>query len=72
MAKNNFVICNINDTIIHIFLDLMKKYSLGYKPFIGDMLIAASAIHYNIELFTLNIKDFDFIPELHIYKAISH
>lgn len=34
------------------------------KPFIGDMLIAATALHHEIEIYTLNTKDFQFIPDL--------
>jgi predicted nucleic acid-binding protein len=31
------------------------------------MLIAATAITHELELYTLNIKDFKFIPELNVY-----
>ncbi len=53
--------------ITQIFIDLMHRYSLSYKPFIGDMLIAATAIHTELELYTLNEKDFRFIPEVKLY-----
>ena len=31
-------------------------------------IIAATAIYYHIELFTLNVKDFKFIPNIKLYK----
>ncbi len=35
---------------------------------IPDALIAASSVYNNIELFTLNRKDFDFAPHLRLYN----
>jgi len=32
----------------------------------GYIKIAATAIQYNVELFTLNLRDFVFIPELEL------
>ncbi len=34
-----------------------------------DILIAATAIHHNLTLVTRNIKDYERIPNLNIYKA---
>jgi len=65
----NFPVLHFNDDISQIFLDLMFRYSLNHRPFIGDMIIAATAIYYNIPLLTLNIKDFRFIDELHLYVS---
>ena len=59
---------DITPDISRIFLNLMNDFSLSYRPFIGDMLIAATAIHHNLELFTLNQKDFVFIDNLNLYK----
>ncbi len=60
----NYTILDFNSEITHIFLALMQQYSLSHRPFIGDMIIAATALFYNCQLFTLNTKDFRFIPEL--------
>jgi predicted nucleic acid-binding protein len=32
-----------------------------------DAIIAATAIYHNTELFTLNLKDFRYIPEIKLY-----
>ena len=45
----------------------METYSLSYKLGIPDTLIAATARTHDIELHTLNQKDFQFIPDLLLY-----
>ncbi|MBK7896587.1 MAG: PIN domain-containing protein [Anaerolineaceae bacterium] len=46
----------------------METYSLSHKLSIPDALIAATALVHNLELFTLNIKDFRFIPGLTLFN----
>jgi len=60
----------LNDAISALFIELMIRYSLSHKVSIPDMLIAATAISYERELYTLNTKDFKFIPELILYSEI--
>ncbi len=50
------------------FLRLMETYSLSHKLGLADAIIAATALVYNLELYTLNIKDFRFIPTLQLYQ----
>ena len=57
----------LNDSISARFIELMSRYSLSHKVSIPDMLIAATAISHDLELYTLNTKDFKFIPELNLY-----
>ena len=57
----------LNDSISALFIELMSRYSLSHKVSIPDMLIAATAITHELELYTLNTKDFKFIPELNVY-----
>lgn len=59
---------NIDEEISVIFYSLMNQYSLSHKLGIPDALIASTAIANNIELFTLNLKHFTYIPELRLYK----
>jgi len=51
----------LNGAISALFIELMQRYSLSYK--------AATAISNALELYTLNTKDFKFIPELSLYEA---
>ena len=64
---SNFPILHFNDDISQLFLKLMYRYSLSHRPCIADVIIAATAVYYNIPLLTLNIKDFRFINELRLY-----
>ena len=50
------------------FTNLFEKYCLSHHPSIPDMLIASTAISYEIELFTLNLKDYKFIHGLKLLK----
>jgi predicted nucleic acid-binding protein len=47
---------------------LVKKYALSHKLSLPDAYIAATALYHNLELFTLNVKDFVFIPDLKLYS----
>ena len=58
------------DTVISSQLvTLMEAYSLSHKLSIPDAIIAATALVYELELYTLNLKDFRFIPGLTLYSA---
>lgn len=58
----------IDQTISEKFIQLMTQYSLSHKLTIPDALIAATALIHNMSLYTLNLKDFRFIPDLNIYQ----
>jgi len=49
-------------------VNLVKTYCLSHKLEFADALIAATAIQHNAELFTLNRKDFAYIPSLKLYE----
>ena len=59
----------LNPAISTLFIDLMRRYSLSHKVAIPDMLIAATAISHDVTLYTLNTKDFKFIPDLNLYPS---
>jgi predicted nucleic acid-binding protein len=54
--------------ISEIAVNLVKTYCLSHKLELADALIAATSIYHDIELFTLNRKDFVFIPNLKMYE----
>jgi tRNA(fMet)-specific endonuclease VapC len=45
----------------------MTDFSLSHILSLPDAFIAATAIHYDISLYTLNKKDFRYIPDLKLY-----
>ena len=61
-------VLHINEEISDMAVNLVETYCLSHKLDIEDALIAATAIFYHIELFTLNIKDFKFIPSIKLYR----
>ncbi len=58
----------IDSPISNTFLHLMETYSLSHKLSLPDAFIAATALIRDIELYTLNTKDFQFVPDLKLYQ----
>jgi len=56
----------LTEDITAIFLNLFKSYSLSHRPGIADVLIAATALYYDLPLYTHNKKHFQFIPGLRL------
>jgi hypothetical protein len=65
---NHYKIYDLNEDVSKVFNGLIQNYHTRHRKWIPDALIAATAIYNNIELFTYNRKDFDFIPELKLYN----
>ena len=61
---HKFPVIHLNESISEFAIDLVKRYCLSHHPYIGDMLIAATALHYSLPIYTLNRKDFKHIPKL--------
>lgn len=53
------------------FLQLMETYSLSHNLNLPDALIAATALSHDVQLYTLNLKDFRFIPGLNLYRPVA-
>lgn len=61
---------HINRKIGDVYLEIIAKYSLSHNLTVPDAFIAATAIHYDVELYTLNKKDFHYITGLKLYKDV--
>ena len=59
----------INIQICELFLNLVEKYALSHRIGIPDTFIAATALYYDVELFTLNKKDFKFISGIKLFES---
>jgi predicted nucleic acid-binding protein len=66
---SQLTILPIQPTISTMSIELLVKYCLSHNLDFHDALIAATAIFYNFELYTLNVKDFAFIPGLRLYQS---
>jgi predicted nucleic acid-binding protein len=53
-------------------LTLMEAYSLSHKLSLPDALIAATALEQGLELYTLNLSDFKYIPVLKLYRPLTY
>ena len=57
----------VDRTVSERFIQLMENYALSHKLAIPDAIIAATALVNNLDLYTLNQKDFRFISNLNLY-----
>lgn len=64
-------VISLDSKISENFIELMEDYSLSHKLAIPDALIAATALAHQIELYTLNIRDFHFISGLSLYQSTN-
>ncbi len=61
-----FGILALNEAVAHKFIEIFDQFSLSHRPAVPDMLIAAASLHYNIQLYTINKRDFHFIPTIQL------
>ena len=63
-AFSDFEIVEISEAISTRARNLVENYAKSHDLLIPDALIAASALELQMPLFTANIRDFRFIPDL--------
>jgi tRNA(fMet)-specific endonuclease VapC len=63
-----YPILNISELISKNAFQLYKKYVLKSSFGLSDCFIAATAVQYNLQLYTDNKKHYNFITGLEIYK----
>lgn len=63
---NDFNEIKLNEDISDVANSLSQRYALSHHIGIPDTIIAATALVYGLELRTLNLKDFRFIPTLKV------
>ena len=65
---NSYNVLHYNEEVSEIAINLILDYKLSQNLQIPDAIIAAMSLVYNIPLFTYNLKDFKFIPEINLYQ----
>ena len=65
---SQLTILPIEASISNMAVGLIEKFALSHKLSLPDALIASTTIFYNIELYTLNLKDFDFLDGLLLFS----
>ena len=68
---NSYKSLQINRKGINLSLEFIKKYHLSNNLGLADAMIAASVVIADLQLFTFNVKDFDFIKGLNLYYPPS-
>jgi len=66
---NKLTVLPIQSSISAFAVELVEKYALSHKLSLPDALIAATAITHNMELYTLNTKDFRFLEDVKLFVA---
>lgn len=66
-----FTTLTIDQAIIDLALQIQQQYVLSHHLGIPDTLIAATALIYDLELITYNLKDFHFIPTLKVRNSLD-
>jgi tRNA(fMet)-specific endonuclease VapC len=65
---NKLTVLPIQTAISTLSVTLIEKYSLSHNLSLPDALIGATALFHNIELYTLNTKDFKFLKNIKLYS----
>ena len=63
-----FHVFHLNEDISLKALQLVTEYAKSHTLDIPDSLIASTALNHKCSLFTYNVKDFQFIPDLELLK----
>ena len=58
----------LDEEISLLFVNLLGKFALSHKLSVPDALIASTAISKDMPIYTLNVKDFHYIPGLKLYE----
>lgn len=73
MLQNQIKVFNVLHFDRNISLkavELLSNFNLSHNLQIPDAIIGATAITYNIEFLTYNLKDFRYIPDLKLYGTL--
>ncbi|MFP4471769.1 MAG: type II toxin-antitoxin system VapC family toxin [Bacteroidales bacterium] len=61
-------VIHLDKQISRIFIELMRRFNLSHNLGIPDALIASTCLRYNLPLYTLNRKDFRYIPDVKLFN----
>lgn len=65
---DRFMMLDIDTIISQKYAEIFEAYYLSHKCKIPDAIIAATALVYDVKLFTLNIKDFKFYKNIRLVR----
>ena len=65
---DKLVVLPVNAFISAMAVKLVKDYSLSHKLALPDAMIGATAVYHNLQLYTLNVKDFIFLDDVKLFS----
>jgi len=63
-----YIVLPVDHNISSIFSTLVQKYVLSHDTDIGDTFVAATALHFQLPLLTMNLKHYKHIPNLQLIR----
>ena len=63
-----FEVLSTNQEIVSLAKEILECYTLSHNTKIMDALIASTVIMYNIDLYTLNRKDFRYLNQVNMIE----
>ena len=61
-------VVQIDNAISEKAIEFIETYNLSHGLQIPDAIIGATAVVYQIQLYTYNVRDFDFLPGIILYQ----
>ncbi|KIM04492.1 MAG: hypothetical protein KU29_10510 [Sulfurovum sp. FS06-10] len=61
-----FKVLQMNQEIVVLAREILDRYTLSHNTKIMDALIASTVIMYNMDLYTLNKKDFKYLAQVRL------
>jgi tRNA(fMet)-specific endonuclease VapC len=66
---DKLIVLPISSPISTQAVKLVEQFSLSHNLNLPDALIASTSIYHDLELYTLNLKDFKFLENFKLYKV---
>ena len=66
-----FKVVDTNNKIIRLSKHILEKYNLSHNMKIIDAIIASTVMIYDLQLVTLNEKDFKFIKQIRLINPLK-
>lgn len=63
-------IVQIDQDISTKAIEFIESFKLSHGLQIPDAIIGATAVIYQIPLYTYNLRDFDFLPNINLYQPV--
>lgn len=67
----DFLLLPVNQQVMGLATRLIETYKLSHDAKIPDMIIAATALVFDLEIMTYNIRDFRFLPGLSVNTQLT-